>query len=151
MRMEWPIEGGCECGDVRYRVLADPVTVYACHCTDCQTATGTAFTLNMVLSRESFELVSGETKSHDYLMPDGRPRSTQRCVRCETKLWGAPRDYPDLVMVQPGSLDDTSWFEPAAHIWTRSRQPWVRIPPGALTYEKQAEDPLPMVRAWKNR
>ena len=37
-------EGGCRCGAVRYKLALDtlPLT-YACHCLDCQTWSGSAF------------------------------------------------------------------------------------------------------------
>jgi hypothetical protein len=34
------IDGGCHCGQVSYRAEIDPDRVSICHCTDCQTLTG---------------------------------------------------------------------------------------------------------------
>ena len=62
-----------------------------------------------------------------------------------------PRRFPDLLTVQPGTLDDTSWFTPVGDIWTASGQPWSRLSPGELHYEAQPEDMLPLVQAWKAR
>eukprot|EP01036_Dinobryon_divergens_P058580 gene58580-78143_t len=33
---QFPVDGGCQCGAVRYRLLAAPLGIYACHCKDCQ-------------------------------------------------------------------------------------------------------------------
>jgi hypothetical protein len=44
----FPLEGGCACGFVRYRLEARPLIAHCCHCTSCQRETGTAFALNAV-------------------------------------------------------------------------------------------------------
>jgi hypothetical protein len=33
-------EGGCTCGEVRYRLTSDPLFVHCCHCLNCQRQTG---------------------------------------------------------------------------------------------------------------
>jgi hypothetical protein len=37
------IDGGCHCGYIAYEAEADPAKTYICHCTDCQTLSGSAF------------------------------------------------------------------------------------------------------------
>ena len=143
--------GGCLCGAIRYRFSGDPVTLYACHCTDCQVATGSSFALSMLVPRESIELLQGKPELCEVDLPDGRRKRAFRCTGCGTHLWGAPQRVPQVLNLNPGTLDDTSWFEPVGHIWTRSAQPWVRIPADTLCYERQPEDMLPLVRAWKAR
>ena len=149
--MSFPQPGGCECEKVRYQLTSDPVTVYACHCTDCQTATGASFALSMYVARDAIKLLRGEPQLREFNLSDGRERRAFACAECGASLWGERRNLPELLNLQPGTLDDTSWFRPVGHIWTRSAQPWVTIPPEALRYEMQPEDPLPLVRAWKSR
>ena len=149
--MRFPQPGGCECASIRYELNSDPITVYACHCTDCQTATGASFALSMYVSRDAIKLLGGEPKLREYNLPDGRERRARVCSACGVALWGERRNLPELLNLQPGTLDDTSWFRPVGHIWTRSAQPWVTISPEALRYEEQSADPLPLVRAWKSR
>jgi hypothetical protein len=143
--------GGCLCGAIRYLLRGDPLTLYACHCTECQTTTGSAFALSMVVTRESIELLQGEPELHELALPDGRRKRPYRCGSCATHLWGARIRFPQFLVLHPGTLDDTSWFEPVGHIWTRSAQPWFRLPAESLCYEGQPEDMLPLVRAWKTR
>ena len=143
--------GGCQCGAIRYRFRGDPVTLYACHCTDCQVATGASFALSMIVPRESIETLHGNPELYEIALPDGRRKRAFRCAGCGTHLWGAPLRVPQVLNLHPGTLDDTSWFEPVAHIWTRSAQPWVVIPADKLRYERQPDDILPLVRAWKAR
>jgi len=149
--MSFPRPGGCECEAIRYQLTSDPITVYACHCTDCQTATGASFALSMYVDRDAVELLRGEPKLREFDLSDGRVRRAWVCAACGTALWGKNRKLPELLNLQPGTLDDTSWFRPVGHIWARSAQPWVTIPPEALRYEKQLDDPLALVRAWKSR
>ncbi len=149
--MSFPQLGGCECAKIRYQLASDPVTVYACHCTDCQTSTGASYALSMYVARDAIKLLRGDPQLREYDLPDGRRRRAFTCVECGASLWSENHTLPELLNLQPGTLDDTSWFRPVGHIWTRSAQPWVTIPPDSLRYEKQADDPLPLVRAWKSR
>ena len=147
----FPCSGGCQCGAVRYELRGDPVTVYACHCTDCQTGTGTSFALSMFVQRDDIALLRGMPELIEVRLAAGRERRSLRCTACETRLWGPPKRFPNLLNLDPGTLDDTSWIAPAGHIWTRSAQPWIPLPGGELCYEKQPDDVLPLVRAWKSR
>ncbi|KAL2807957.1 hypothetical protein BJX63DRAFT_410900 [Aspergillus granulosus] len=48
----FPMEGGCPCGLIRYRMESPPLVVHCCHCTSCQRETGTAFALNAVIESD---------------------------------------------------------------------------------------------------
>lgn len=148
----FPQHGGCLCGDIRYSLLEDPLTVYACHCTDCQRQSGASFTLSMAVRAEALQLVRGHPQEYSVKLADGRRKRSNFCARCSTRLWG-PSRRPGLAILEPGTLDDTSWFHPAGHIWTRSAQPWVQIPKDALNISErpQEEDIVALVRAWKGR
>ena len=62
---EFPVEGGCQCGAVRYRLKASPLTVYSCHCKDCQRFSGAAWSVSMIMRDEDFEVLSGQTVRYD--------------------------------------------------------------------------------------
>jgi hypothetical protein len=65
------IEGGCRCGRVRYRASLEGLpNVYACHCRDCQTWSGSAFSLQFMLPEDQFE-VNGETQLFELTSSDG--------------------------------------------------------------------------------
>ena len=148
--MPAPYTGGCLCGEVRYVVSGEPLTLYACHCTDCQHRTGTAFALSMVVSRKSFEVQKGKPVHYSVKLADGRTKTGQVCPTCSTRVWGEPVKLPDMVIVQPGTLDDTSWLRPVAHIWTRSAQPWFPFPEGVARYEAQPP-PGELAKLWRER
>lgn len=150
--MQFPMPGGCLCGDVRYELLEDPVTLYACHCTDCQTQSGASFALSMVVRAEGVRLLRGEPAAYDVTLEDGRRKRGRLCARCGTRLL-AISSASGLTVLEPGTLDDTSWLRPVGHIWTRSAQPWLQLPEGVLRFEEGPDDEgkLAMVRAWKAR
>ena len=147
---DFPQEGGCLCGDVRYRLLEDPIGLHACHCPNCQTRTGSAFGMTMVAHAKSAEILEGELKMHSFTTRDGLDKRTRCCPNCATCVWGEIGDT-GLIALQPGTLDDTTWLEPIAHIFASCAQPWIVPSMGVLVYERQPEDDLELVRAWKSR
>jgi hypothetical protein len=148
--MREPLPGGCTCRRARYELREDPIAFYACHCTDCQCESGSAFGLSMIVRAEALHLVAGETRLVVVPAPDGRVHQTRRCAECFTRLWSEPRRYPQVRTLRPGTLDDTRAYEPFGNMWTRSAQRWVGFAPGPR-FEQQPEDPLAMVRAWQGR
>lgn len=57
-----PLTGGCPCEAVRFEVTAMPLLLYACHCTECQRWSGSAFSMSMPVAANSFGLTRGEPK-----------------------------------------------------------------------------------------
>ena len=84
-------------------------------------------------------------------MSDGREKAGRFCAECSGQLWGEPVNFPQLAVIQPGTLDDTSWLRPIGHIWTGSAQPWVPLPEGPLNFPGQPEDMMVLVNAWLTR
>jgi hypothetical protein len=150
--VSFPQSGGCLCGDIRYSLREDPVTVYACHCTDCQTETGSGFYLAVVAKADALEYTKGKPDAYEVQLADGRKKGAYYCPRCKTRVGGAS-SLAGIASVDGGSLDDTSWLVPAGHIWTRSAQPWISLPDDSLQFPMQPkdEDFLAMTRAWKQR
>ncbi len=52
--------GSCECKSIQYKFTGEPLTCYACHCTDCQTASGSAFGLSMIINDKDIEIIKGK-------------------------------------------------------------------------------------------
>ena len=149
----FPRDGGCLCGDIRFRLGEDPLTLYVCHCTDCQTQSGASFSLSMIVRREALQLLQGEPGEYQVELPDGRVKKSSYCERCSTRLFSPSSRSADLTLLEPGCLDDTSWVQPVAHIWTRSAQAWISIPKDLLQCAMQPSqaESLEFVRRWKQR
>ena len=144
----FPVEGGCQCGAVRYRITAPPLAVYNCHCRDCQRASGATHSMSMPIARERVEHLSGELTAFDKPADSGRTVRMLGCVRCGTKLWNEPLASPAMLVVKPGTLDDPSWAAPIGNIWTASRLPWAVIAASQVTFPGQPPDRQPLYDAW---
>ena len=129
--MSEAIEGGCRCGRIRYKAALDRLPrVYACHCRDCQTWTGSAFSLQFILPEDQLE-VSGEPALFELTSPDGTRTSRQRgCPTCFTRVYNTNTRRPGLAVVRAGTLDRSDELDIVAHIWTRRMLSGVDIPPG---------------------
>jgi len=123
------IEGGCRCGRVRYRVALDELPrVYACHCTDCQTWSGSAFSLQFILPEGDLE-VTGEPALFELTSPDGSRTSRQRaCPVCFTRVYNTNTARPGLAGVRAGTLDRSHELAIVLHIWTRRKLAGIEIP-----------------------
>ncbi len=144
---EFPVEGGCQCGAVRYRLKASPLTVYNCHCKDCQRFSGSAWSMSMPVRSEDFEQLSGKVDTYERVADRGRHIVMNFCAHCHTWLWNNP-PAPGLVIVRAGSLDDMGWAKPIGNIWTDSKAAWVEIDPTLTNFPGQAADRQPLYDAW---
>jgi hypothetical protein len=127
------MEGGCQCGDVRYRLEGEPLGLAVCHCTECQRQSGSAFGMSLAMRSEAFRLLSGGLKTFTTLCDSGRTKTCAFCPACGTRIHHQVVEA--VLSVKAGTLDDTSWLAPDAHYWTKRRQPWVLIPDGVRCVE----------------
>ncbi len=134
-----PLTGGCQCGRHRYAISASPLTVYACHCRDCQTQSGSAFGLSMPVLRNALTGDLDDLGVWERKAASDRIVKARFCQRCGTRLFHEPSRNPDVVNVKPGTLDDTSWLRPIGHLWLDSAQPWIQVPDGGLRYRAQPD------------
>lgn len=126
--------GGCACGAVRYEIDAQPAFTANCHCRDCQRAGGGQMSTLAVVPKAAFRLTKGATKSFAYRGDSGNPLHRHFCPECGSRLYTDAQVMPDMLFVTAGSLDDASGLKPDMHIYTKSKQPWAHIPPGAQTF-----------------
>jgi hypothetical protein len=129
------LDGGCACGAVRYRLGSAPMFVNCCHCRDCQRQTGSAFVINALIETDRIALLSGAPAAVAVPTDSGRPHDIHRCPTCRTALWSDYGRRPALRFVRVGTLDDPAKLPPDAHIFTRSKLPWIALPPGAPAFE----------------
>jgi len=133
-----PLTGGCQCGQVRYRVTAPPYVFYLCHCRECQRQTSSAFGESLRLRAEHVE-VEGRLKTFTRISEAGNRREGHFCPDCGVRVIHGTAGAA-MVNLKAGTLDDASWLVPAGHIWTRSRQAFVWIGDDELAYEGQPAD-----------
>ena len=158
------LEGGCDCGTVRYRMTSPPLFVHCCHCRWCQRESGASFALNALIEAERVVHLAAEPELVDTPSQSGRGQRIARCPRCRIALWS---NYggagPVLRFVRVGTLDHADHLPPDVHIFTASKQPWVALPPGvpavAEYYDAEALWPAaslarraayrPQLQAWR--
>jgi hypothetical protein len=79
-----PLDGGCTCGDVRYRMTAAPLFVHCCHCRWCQRETGSSFALNALIEPAHLQLLQGTVDLVPTPSASGRGQKYTRCPRWRT-------------------------------------------------------------------
>ena len=144
-----PLAGGCRCGRVRYRVTQPPKFIFACHCTDCQQLTASAFSLGMAVLEAGFELQEGRgdlrwwTKTAD----SGQESRQYTCQACAGWTHTVAASSPGVVIVRAMTLDERGWVRPVAQIFTRSALPWALMP-AQFSFATEFEDTAPMEQAF---
>src|SRR5947209_7525031 len=125
--MTRPLQGGCACGAVRYRLASAPMFVNCCHCTWCQRETGSAFVVNAIIETTRVEVTEGETVAVATPTESGTPQLIHRCPVCYVALWSHYGGRKYAAFVRAGTLDKPNPIRPDAHIFTRSKLPWVSL------------------------
>jgi hypothetical protein len=144
-----PMTGGCSCGAIRYEITSFPLLLYACNCTNCQPASGSAFALNMPVATRGFRITQGEPRGWHHKSPSGADVTSWFCGECGARIYGDRKSRPESINVRAGTLDDTGWLVPAGHIFMKSALVWVQPAAGAECYEKQPEDFRPLAEKWR--
>jgi len=135
--MPAPYPGGCQCGSVRYELTAEPIRLVACHCKECQRQSGSAFGMSMLVREDSLA-VTGTTKRFTRIADSGNENTGVFCPECGVRIYHIPRYAQDVLVLKPGTLDDTRWLRPAYFVWTKSAQGWVPVPDGITALEGQS-------------
>lgn len=134
------LEGGCACGDVRYRLTRRPLIVHACHCTDCRRLTGSPYAVNAWIEQKYVERLAGAPVQFKRKGGSGADHDVHFCPRCGTTVWSWYRRVASPCWwVRVGTLDDPAQLAPDVHIWTRSKHPSVVLPDGVPIFETRYE------------
>lgn len=130
-------DGGCGCGQVRYRVTGEPIFVNNCHCRQCQQQTGGTSVVNAFYEEERLEILDGNLTEHVVTAGSGGPHTICRCDNCGVALWSY---YPRLgrlgVGIRVGTMDEKDSLTPVAAIFVSEKMPWVTLPEGLPHFDK---------------
>ncbi|MCB2114339.1 MAG: GFA family protein [Parvularculaceae bacterium] len=146
-KVSLPLTGGCHCGALRYELTAPPVTVYNCHCTNCQKITGGAFVVSAMVPQDEFRFTKGEPKKAEWISDAGNRRYGCFCGDCGGRIVHGQTPPGAIAAIRAGTLDDTGWLEPVGDIWTKSAQKWLRF--DKLVADGQPRDFAPFIEAFK--
>jgi hypothetical protein len=149
------MDGGCACGQLRYRLTAQPFDAGYCHCRLCQLASAAPVMAFATVARA------------DYVFLRGKPATWASsnfgerwfCPTCGTSTGMIVTHQPATIDFPIVTLDDPVLVVPGFHIWTRSRIGWFEIDDTMERHEKFRPDtaglnaviaegaPLPQCRA----
>jgi hypothetical protein len=132
------IDGACHCGCISYEAEVDPESVAICHCTDCQTLSGSAFRTVVPAKKENFRLLSGTPKVYLKTAESGNQRQQAFCAECGTPIYSAAPADPQVFSIRLGTVRQRAGLRPRVQLWSRSAQDWVTHLAGMKRVEKQA-------------
>ncbi|HEY6134369.1 MAG TPA: GFA family protein [Rubrivivax sp.] len=161
----YPIEGGCDCKQLRYRLESAPLIVHCCHCRWCQRETGASFALNAMVESDRVTNLGAAPQIVHTPSDSGLGQKIARCPTCQVAVWSHYAGSGPLTrFVRVGTLDNPDLLPPDVHIFTAFKQPWVCIPDGVPAfdgyYEREAvwspqslerrQTLLPLIQAYQD-
>jgi hypothetical protein len=131
------IDGGCHCGAIAYEAEIDPEMVSICHCSDCQTLSGTAFRVAIFAPEEKFRLTRGEPKIYVKTGESGNKRAQAFCAECGSPIYATSvGEGPKAYGIRVGTARQRDQLPPKRQIWHRSAVAWLPELEGLVTKEK---------------
>jgi hypothetical protein len=121
------IDGACACGAIKIEGEADPEKTQVCHCTDCQTGTGSAFRVSTPVPGATFRMTGQPTNYVKTTAESGNPRVQAFCPQCGSSIYSTtPGDGVQAsYMVRVGILRQRDQLLPRRQNWFRSARSWV--------------------------
>lgn len=129
------LRGRCACGRIQYELLKKPLFTHCCHCTRCQTETGSAFAINILIEAGALKSSGPDAVQVDTPTLSGGAHRIARCPTCQIALWST-YSKPEILFVKGGTLDEPGLCEPDIHIFASRKQAWV-VPPAGLRTEAE--------------
>jgi len=119
------VDGSCHCGQITFEAEIDLGAVRICHCTDCQTLSGTAFRVTVHTPVANFALRTGSPKIYIKTAENGNRRAQAFCPECGTPLYATDAQQPQAYGIRVGTLKQRAQLSPSRQIWHRSALSWV--------------------------
>lgn len=121
------IDGGCHCGKITYEAEIDPEQVLICHCTDCQTLSGSAFRTIVPAMEGTFKFLTGTPKTYIKIAESGNKRAQVFCPDCGSPIYSGPMDGgSSFVGIRVGTVRQRGQLHPRRQTWCHSAQDWVQ-------------------------
>jgi hypothetical protein len=131
------IEGGCHCGNITYVAEVDPEKVGICHCTDCQTLSGSAFRTSVPAAKDAFHIRTGQPKIYVKTAESGTKRAQAFCPECGTSIYSSAVSDPQVFNIRVGTTRQRAELRPKSQGWCRSRLDWVTDLESLTQFAKQ--------------
>ena len=109
------IDGGCHCGQITYEAEIDPEKVIICHCSDCQSLSGSAYRSVAFTVEDGFRLLTGELKTYIKMADSGNQRTQTFCPNCGSPIYASSvGDGPKVYGLRVGSVRQRDELVPKA-------------------------------------
>ncbi len=132
------IDGKCHCGFIEYEAEVDPEGVYVCHCTDCQSISGSPFRWAVSVPAENFKLLAGEPKTYAKISASGATSHQLFCPECASPLYStAVGVEPKSYNLRLGTARQRAALPPKLEVWCGSAQEWTAIDGSTEKLNKQ--------------
>lgn len=131
------IDGACHCGSITYEAEIDPKKVAICHCTDCQTLSGSPYRAFVPAAPGLFKLLTGQPKVYVKRAETGAERAQGFCPECGTPIYSAGAKDTSSFVLRMGAIRQRAELRPHRQYWCRSSLAWVTD--------------LGLFRGWPNR
>jgi hypothetical protein len=119
------VDGQCHCGAIAFEAEVDPEGLTICHCTDCQTLSGSAFRTNIAAQAAHFVLLRGTPKTYVKTAESGNKRLHAFCGDCGTPIYACAQDNPQSYGLRVGAVRQRARFRPRRQAWRRSALSWI--------------------------
>jgi len=120
------VDGQCHCGAIQFEAEIEPEKVVVCHCTDCQTLSGTAFRTVVFTCGDALTFNKGEPKVYIKTAQSGNPRAQGFCGDCGSAIYATSvGDGAKIYGLRAGSLRQRESLVPRRQVWRSSALSWV--------------------------
>ncbi len=134
------VNGSCHCGFITVEGEADPERVSVCHCTDCQTRTGSAFGVIVPVPGNTFKMTGTPTLYLKTTAERGNLRVQAFCPKCGSSIHSTTQGEGQQATytLRVGMLSQRDQLVPKRQNWFRSARSWVTGIDGIHKIQKQA-------------
>ena len=131
------VEGRCHCGSIRYEAEVDPAKVTICHCTDCQTLSGSPYRASVPAPAATFKLLGASPKTYIKTAESGTKRCHAFCADCGSPVYSCAVSDPPFYSLRVGCLAQRDQLPPGKQIWCQSALHWSANVGGLAKVQRQ--------------
>ena len=132
------VHGSCHCGSIAFEASVDPDRVTVCHCTDCQSLTGSAYRVTVAANAQDFRLTRGSPRIYFKVGDSGNRRAHAFCPHCGSPMYAhAAVDSPKTYGLRVGCIQERAALIPRKRIWCKSALEWSADLSGMIEVEKE--------------
>ena len=129
--------GRCQCGEIRYESIGEPIALYICHCLECQKQSASAFGISLDVPKIGFRVTQGIPNYWSRTTDSGKKLRCLFCSTCGSRLWHEPESMQGAISIKVGSLDEPIDLTNAIHVWVKRKLLGIVIPEEAKQFPEE--------------